>query len=219
MERYKQPAGTAVYHEISLSQNNGPRLSDEGWETQRRGSGVAELDLTSKPQTQRTRWPDESCQSAFAAFLLPQAGGVSPPLIPPGTHRWKLLMVSLCGWAWLGYDSRPPVGGAARRSAERFWLGKDSFEGVTSSRSRQRVEDSEGSGSASLCTTDTCQCRAQVSWGGFQEATKLFGSGEKHVNMDQSGSSSSYLGLASMSRWNQMTQNKKERREKRRKHI
>lgn len=66
-----------------------------------------------------------------------------------------------------------------------------------------------------LCSTDTCQCRAHVGGGGFQEATKLFGSGEKHVNLNQSASSSSYLGLASMSRWNQMTRAKKEREERR----
>lgn len=48
----------------------------------------------------------------------------------------------------------------------------------------------------------------------FQEATKLFGSGGKRVSMDQSVSSSSYLGLASMSCWNQTTRTKKRREEK-----
>lgn len=63
-----------------------------------------------------------------------------------------------------------------------------------------------------LCAADTCQCRARVGGGGFEEATKLFGSGEKHVDMNESvSSSSSYLGLASMSRWNQMMGTKRER--------
>lgn len=81
-----------------------------------------------------------------------------------------------------------------------------------------RGESEEGGGwrtrrgrDALLCTTDTCHCRARVGGGGFEEATKLFGSGEKHVDMNESVSSSSYLGLASMSRWNQMTGTKRER--------
>lgn len=109
MEIHKQPAGTAVYHKISLSRDNRPRLSKEGWETQTRNPRRrAGPDL----KTAHTR-ADESCQSAFTAFLLLQAGRVSPPVIPPGTHRWKLLMAPLCGWAWLGYDSRTPGAGAA----------------------------------------------------------------------------------------------------------
>lgn len=90
-----------------------------------------------------------------------------------------------------------------------------------------RGESEEGGGwrtrrgrDALLCAADTCQCRARVGGGGFEEATKLFGSGEKHVDMNESvSSSSSYLGLASMSRWNQMMGTKRERRERRRKHA
>lgn len=77
----------------------------------------------------------------------------------------------------------------------------------------RRVEDSEGSGRV-VMHGGHFQCRARVGGGGFEEATKLFGSGEKHVDMNESVSSSSYLGLASMSRWNQMIGTKREREER-----
>lgn len=160
---------------------------------------------------------DERCQSALAAFLLLPAGGVSPPLIPPGTHRWKLLMASPWRRAWLGCDSRTPGAGAAECGA--ILAGRRLVWG-----SHFKQESAESGGwrsrrgrDALLCTADTRQWRSEVSAGGFQEATKLFGAGEKHVNVDQSVSSSSYLGLASTSRWNQMT--RRTGREEKRRHL
>lgn len=120
------------------------RTTGPGYQTRDGRRADEEAESWSRTWPQRLRHSahacaDESCQSAFTAFLLLQAGGVSPPLIPPGTHRWKLLMASLWRWAWLGYESRTP-GGLARRSAERFWLGEDSFGEVTSSRRWQTAE-------------------------------------------------------------------------------
>lgn len=92
---------------------------------------------------------DESCQSALTALLLLQAGGVSPPLIPPGTHRWKLLMASLWRRAWLGCNSRTPGGGVVVCGA--ISAGSNSFEGVTWGGSRKRVEGGGLGGVGTRC--------------------------------------------------------------------
>lgn len=87
IERHKHPVDTAVYHKIRSSQNNRQRLS-EGRREDATESCVTELDLTPlTPTHSRTHAQMKPVSQRSLPLLLPQAGGVSPPLIPPGTHR------------------------------------------------------------------------------------------------------------------------------------